>query len=96
MLRYSKTARSGYYANSCPRCGVISGDFYLHSEPGAPFFPTTKREADQLTVEPVPLAGSITVRAGVGVGAGDLILEHARKLTLNQPALTKGEKTGSR
>lgn len=78
-LRYSKALGSRYYANSCPTCGVISGDFYLHSEPGAPFFPTTRQEAEQLTLEAVPLAGPITVRTGVGVGAGDLILEHARK-----------------
>lgn len=81
-LKYSKTLGLRYYANTCPRCGVISGDFHLYSEPGAPFFPTTKGEAKQLTLEPVPLAGPITVRAGVGVGTGDLILEHARKPTL--------------
>jgi hypothetical protein len=95
-LRYSKTAGSPYYANTCLRCGVISGDFYLHSEPGAPFFPTTKAEAEQLTLEPVPLAGPITVRAGVGIGAGDLILEHARKPTLTQPALTRAGKASRR
>ena len=89
-LRYSKAVDSRYYANSCPTCGVISGDFYLHSEPGAPFFPTTKGEAKQLTLEAVPLAGPITVRAGIGVGAGDLILQHARKLAAAQPAATKG------
>ena len=70
---------------------MISGDFYLHSEPGAPFFPTTEEEAKQLTLEAIPLAGPITIRAGVGVGAGDLILEHARKLTAAQPAATGGD-----
>ena len=94
-LRYSKTVGSRYYANTCPTCGVISGDFYLHSEPGAPFFPTTKGEAKQLTLEPVPLAGPITVRAGIGVGAGDLILKHATTLTAAQPAATRGDKRGS-
>jgi len=29
--------------------------------------------------------------SGVGVGAGDLILEHARKLTAAQPAATGGD-----
>lgn len=90
-LRYSKTAGSQYYANTCPKCGVISGDFYLHSEPGAPFFPTTEEEAKQLTLEAIPLACPITIHAGVGVGAGDLILEHARKLTAAQPAATGGD-----
>ena len=69
---------------------MISGDFYLHSEPGAPFFPTTEGEAKQLTLEAIPLAGPITIRAGVGVGAGGLILEHARKVTAAQPAATGG------
>ena len=90
-LKYSKTLGSRYHANTCPKCGVISGDFYLHSEPGAPFFPTTEEEAKQLTLEAIPLAGPITIRAGVGVGAGDLILEHARKLTAAQPAATGGD-----
>jgi hypothetical protein len=95
-LRYSKTAGSRYYANTCPKCGVISGDFYLHSEPGAPFFPTTKEEAKQLTLEAIPLADSIRVGAGIGVGAGDLILEHARKLVKAQPVATGGDRHGSR
>jgi hypothetical protein len=94
-LRYSKTAGSRYYANTCPKCGVISGDFYLHSEPGAPFFPTTEDEAKELTLEAIPLASSIRVRAGIGMGAGELILEHARKLMTAQPAATGGDRHGS-
>ncbi len=85
-LKYSKTLGTRYYANTCLKCGVISGDFYLHSEPGAPFFPTTEEEAKRLTLEAVPLTGSISVRAGLGMGTGDLILEHARKLTGKQLA----------
>ena len=96
MLRYSKTVGTRYYANTCLKCGVISGNFYLHSEPGAPFFPTTKGEAKQLTLEAVPLAGPITVRAAIGVGAGDLILKHSRKLTAPQPAATGGGRHGGR
>lgn len=95
-LRYSKTAGSRYYANTCPKCGVISGDFYLHSEPGAPFFPTTEEEAKQLTVEAIPLTGSIRVRAGIGTGAGELILDNARKQMAAQPAATRGDRHGSR
>jgi hypothetical protein len=80
-LRYSKTLGLQYYANTYPRCGVIFGDFYLHSEPGSPFFSTTDDEAKELTLEAVTLTGSITVRGGLAMGVGDLILEHARKLT---------------
>src|SRR5207253_10641905 len=32
-LKYSKAVSSRYDANTCLTCGVISGDFYLHSEP---------------------------------------------------------------
>jgi hypothetical protein len=79
-LKYSKTTRSRYYANTCPDCGVLSGDFYLHEEPGAPFFPTTKEEARSLAIEMVPMRESILVRTGLGMGTVDLILENAGKI----------------
>jgi hypothetical protein len=78
-LTYSKTIGGKYYANNCPKCGVISGDFYLHSEPGAPFFPTRAREAASLTIEPIPIAETAFARTGRGYGTGDLILKHARR-----------------
>lgn len=79
QLRYSKTTRSKHYASTCPQCRVLSGDFYLHLEPGAPFFPTDEQEAVCLTLEEVPLDGPIQVRAGLGMGPGELILKHARR-----------------
>ncbi|MBI4483196.1 MAG: hypothetical protein HY652_09925 [Acidobacteria bacterium] len=78
-LKFSKTTQSEYFANACPQCDVISGDFYLHAEPGGPFFPTTEEEARCLTVEPIPLRGSIEVHAGLGMGTGDLILKYGKK-----------------
>ena len=78
-LKFSKTTLSKYYANTCPKCGVLSGDFFLHEEPGAPFFPTTKEEAKHLSIETIPVIESMTVRAGLGIGVGDLILQHARR-----------------
>lgn len=59
--KYSKTMGYKYYANTCPKCGVLSGDFHLHSEPGAPFFPTTDEEASELTIESVPIKSSFKV-----------------------------------
>ena len=38
QYRFSKTAGHKYWANTCPKCRMIQGSFYLHSEPGAPFF----------------------------------------------------------
>jgi hypothetical protein len=78
-LKYSKTTQSEYYANICPKCGMLSGDFYLHSEPGGPFFPTSDEDAIHLTVVEIPLDGPVEVEASLGMGVGDLILEHAKK-----------------
>ncbi len=77
---YSKTSQSASYANTCPKCGVLSGDFYLHSEPGAPFFPTSAKEARTPCVHEIPLPGAIAVCAGIGVGVGVLILQNARRI----------------
>ena len=78
-LKYSRTAQCEYYANTCPKCGVLSGDFYLHSEPGGPFFPTTENEASQLTIENIPLDGPVEIEAAFGAGTADLILKHGEK-----------------
>jgi hypothetical protein len=51
----------------------------VHSEPGGPFFPTSEEEAIHLTVVEIPLDGPVEVEASLGMGAGDLILEHAKK-----------------
>jgi hypothetical protein len=84
--KFSKTTRTDYYANTCPKYGVLSGDFYLHSEPGGPFFPESEADAARLTLEQIPLDGPIEVEAGLGMGGGDLILEHARRRTQNNGA----------
>lgn len=80
ILKYSKTVEQKYFANTCPNCGVLSGDFFLHCEPGAPFFPTDEKEARSLYMTEIPLAHSILVKASCGFGVGELILDHARKI----------------
>jgi hypothetical protein len=84
QFRYSKTTKSKYYANTCPKCGVLSGDFYLHCEPGAPFFPTDEKEAGELSIESIPMKGPVKVAAGLSVGPGELILEHAKRIGAEQ------------
>ena len=79
-LRFSKTVGSSYYANTCPGCGVISGDFFLHSEPGAPFFPTDEEEASSLYLTEIPIEEPILVQSGLHMGTGELILNHARQI----------------
>lgn len=36
--RYSNTQGESYWANCCPYCDAIQGDFYLYSKPDGPFF----------------------------------------------------------
>lgn len=82
QFRHSKEGDSRYYANTCPKCSVIYGDWYLHDEPDGPFFSTTVEAAKGFKVETVPLGESITMRADLGIG-GDLILKHAIRLDID-------------
>lgn len=69
-----------YFANTCPKCQVISGHFFLHAEPGAPFFPTSEEEARFLYMKEIPLSHSVEVGAVPGLGTGDLIMENAKRV----------------
>jgi hypothetical protein len=79
-LKFSKTIEQKYFASTCPKCGVLSGDFHLHSEPGAPFFPTNTRDAASLYMTELPVSGQIHVRASMDIGCGGLILKHAKRI----------------
>jgi hypothetical protein len=79
-LKFSKTEGEKYFANTCPKCGVLSGDFFLHSEPGAPFFPTEEEEAKSLYLTEIPLSGAITVTASLSMGIGGIILACAKRI----------------
>jgi hypothetical protein len=79
-LKFSKTIGQEYFASTCPKCGVLSGDFHLHSEPGAPFFPTDKHEAASLYMTEIPVPGQIHTRASISTGCGDSILKNARRI----------------
>jgi hypothetical protein len=76
----SKTAGTAYYMDTCG-CGAHFGDFYLFSEPGGAFFPTEENEAGRITIEELPLTGIFELDCTYGMGTGDLIFEHAKKLS---------------
>lgn len=80
QLRASRMAEAKYYANTCPKCHVIFGDFYLHDEPGAPFFPESEKEAKALYLTEIPLANAVEIQASPGVGVGELILTHGKRI----------------
>jgi hypothetical protein len=61
LFRYSKTVEGKYFANTCPSCKVIYGNFFLHDEPGAPFFPADEKDAKSLYIKEIPLSGSVEI-----------------------------------
>ena len=76
--RYSKSAGRRYFMNHCS-CGAPLGDFFLHSEPGGAFFPTSPEEAEQIVLRELPLSGSFKVEASCGQAYPDLISAYARR-----------------
>ncbi|MEA3361629.1 MAG: hypothetical protein U9R17_19770 [Thermodesulfobacteriota bacterium] len=79
-LKHSKMAGKNYFANTCPKCGVIYGDFFLQDEPGSPFFPEDEDAAKYLYIKEIPLTEPIEVSAGLGFGLGEMILSNAKRV----------------
>jgi len=80
QLRSSLMAGSRYFANTCPSCHVISGDFFLHSEPGAPFFPESNEAIKSLYLTEIRLSDPIEIQASPGIGVGELILSNGKRI----------------
>jgi len=83
--RYSKTADRRYYMNHCS-CGAPLGDFFLHSEPGGAFSPTSPNEAEHIVLRELPISGSLKVRASYGQTYPDLISAHAQRESYEESA----------
>ena len=54
-MKYSNMAGHKYLGNTCPKCGLLSGEFFLHAEPGGPFFPGDENDAKSLCIREVPI-----------------------------------------
>ncbi|MFQ5865861.1 MAG: DUF5710 domain-containing protein [bacterium] len=79
---FSKTTNSYYYMNHCS-CGVILGDFYLHSEPGAAFCPVTEEACQCIFLTELKHEGDMPVLASYAVSSNDLIFHHANRKPLS-------------
>lgn len=79
-FRTSQMGGSRYFANTCPKCRVISGHFFLHEEPGSVFFPTSEEEAKSLYITEIPVSGVVEMEASPGIGIGELVLENAKRV----------------
>ncbi|HTY48264.1 MAG TPA: hypothetical protein VMB48_01075 [Steroidobacteraceae bacterium] len=70
LLRWPqyRPERSGrdvaYFANHCPGCGCIQRDFFLHCQPGGPFFCLDDVPEGELQVW--PLAGTVRLTGDEG------------------------------
>jgi hypothetical protein len=79
-LKFSKTTSTKYFANTCPKCGVLYGDFFLHDEPGSPFFPEDEKDAQSLYIKEIPISKPVEIKAGLSLGLGEIILSNAKKV----------------
>ena len=79
-LKHSMMAGKKYYANTCPKCRVLYGDFFLHAEPGAPFFPTDEEDAKLLYIKEIPISKTVSMNAGLNLGLGKMILSNANRI----------------
>lgn len=75
--QHSNTVCGSYYANTCPECDRLTGDFFLHAQPGGAFFPTSTAEAAAIKVERLQFPEPVLVGGTWGYGTGDFILAHA-------------------
>lgn len=79
--RASKTSGERYYMNHCA-CGAQLGDFYMHSEPGGAFFPTTREAARAIRLRRLKVHGLVRITGGASMVHPNLILEHAERVGL--------------
>ena len=60
----STTSQESYWMNHCDHCSAKQGDFFLFSEPGVAFFPTTEDEINRIVVtridEPFVAYGNVS------------------------------------
>ncbi|RAY97104.1 hypothetical protein DP187_21585 [Enterobacter cloacae] len=60
---YSQTIQGSYYANHCPHCERLQGDFMIFSEPGGAFLPASAKHAAQIRLymieEPIFINGGV-------------------------------------
>ena len=83
--KHSKTMECDYYMNCCPKCGMHSGDFYLMSEPGGAFFPTSDREIEKIKLEKLELNKPLKVISNYGIGPASNILEYYGLIKSDNP-----------
>lgn len=67
----SKTDGSRYFMNHCQHCGAKLGDFFIHSEPGGAFFPTSPEQANKMIL--FRINERFDANCGVGYATDDFM-----------------------
>lgn len=77
---YSRSANTSYFMNHCLRCDAPLGDFYMHDEPGAAFFPETEEECRRLVLVELPLRQPCQLSSSYSVRSdGNAVLRRATR-----------------
>lgn len=79
---YSKTAGETYFMNHCEHCEAKLGDFFMHSEPGGAFFPTSPNHASKMTLKKIN--ERFDGNGGVSYAADDF-MEYVKILPFGKP-----------
>lgn len=75
-LDYTKMSNSSYFVNHC-KCGAKLGDFYLHNEPGSPFWPQSEADAEEnIFIQDISYAEA-KISGNYTADDTDFILKHA-------------------
>jgi hypothetical protein len=77
---YSNTVQTYYYLNHCASCSTKIGDYYLHSEPGGGFFPTSEVEARRIVLLELKREGYVQLHADYAVVYPSLMAQYAQRI----------------
>lgn len=75
----SKSGGYTHFGNHCPKCGSLTGDFYLFSEPGGPFCPETEQDAARIHVQEIAIPERLELQLHYPSRPAEFILANARR-----------------
>lgn len=81
QMTYSNTAGDFCFANTCPKCKALTGDFYLHNNVGGAFFPIDEDGAKELYLVELPITEPVEIEGDYRCGTAEMILENAHKIS---------------
>ncbi|HAL05857.1 MAG TPA: hypothetical protein DCP26_00660 [Brevundimonas sp.] len=65
---YSRTTNSRYWANHCPACQALQGDFHLYSEPDGAFWLADRDDAARMRAQRLPCNFAADGQIAMGSG----------------------------